>query len=91
MKNMLISLIVSFLFILFLDLESHAGKGFFSCCCCDDDATLEAQLLYTCPKEDRVSDFALFKKCVVADGDCDINIIGNSAFLIKETIVSVRG
>jgi hypothetical protein len=38
MKNMLISLIVSFLFISFLGLESHAGKGFFSCCCDDDDA-----------------------------------------------------
>ncbi|MDR1417895.1 MAG: hypothetical protein LBI80_01860 [Endomicrobium sp.] len=33
----------------------------------------------------------MFKKCVVADGDCDINIIDNSSFLIRETIVSGRG
>jgi hypothetical protein len=50
MKNMLISLIVSFLFILFLGLELHAGKGFFSCCCCcDDDDVVKYATIITTP------------------------------------------
>jgi hypothetical protein len=91
MRRVLI-LIMSFLFVTFLRLESYAGKGFFSCCCCDDGEIVEDRpLLYTCPKEERVFTFGLFKRCIVADGDCDINIGGNYSFLIKETITSGRG
>ncbi|MDR0723871.1 MAG: hypothetical protein LBF23_01645 [Endomicrobium sp.] len=47
--------------------------------------------MYTCNKEETVFSFSQFKKCIVADGDCDINIFGNYTFIIKETITSGRG
>ncbi|MDR2066510.1 MAG: hypothetical protein LBP57_01540 [Endomicrobium sp.] len=95
-------LMLSFLFVMFFNLESYAGRGFFGCCCCDDDIVesygisnkpLIAESVPTgsIPSEVTVSKFDDFKKYYTADGECRIHIPPSCLFTIREPIRSGRG
>jgi hypothetical protein len=95
-------LMLSFLFVMFFNLESYAGRGFFGCCCGDDDIVesydISNKPLITesvptgpIPSEVTVSNWPDFKRYIVADGDCNLRIPVGTFFDIEETIKSGRG
>ncbi|MDR0724025.1 MAG: hypothetical protein LBF23_02440 [Endomicrobium sp.] len=94
-------LMLSFLSVMFFNLESYAGKGFLGCCCDDSDIIESGSISKplvpesvptgSIPSDVTVSKFNDFKKYYTADGACKIHIPPSCLFTIREPIRSGRG